>query len=175
MIDVGLYVNEAEAALVADVINRLYSIVGHEEMDSKIAVITPYRAQVDCITGVLRGQVQQATTAIQWARRDIKVCSVDSMQGSQRSVVIFSTTRSNAGGATGFVKDMRRLNASITRARYLDIIIADSKTMDTRGGEFGKGADLLRQVYNFALLPGKMEQGWQRHIATITVLLVEHI
>ena len=76
-------------------------------------------------------------------RRGILVCTADSMQGSQRHVVIFSTTRSNPYGNVGFVENPRRLNVSVTRPRYLTVIIGDSSTIKFTG----KGIPQLLDVY----------------------------
>ena len=77
----------------------------------------------------------------------------DAMQGSQRDVVIFSTTRSNDKSRLGFTQDSRRLNVSVSRARHLNIIVGDYKTIDTvrsRTGNSGNrtGMRELEQIYH---------------------------
>lgn len=54
---------------------------------------------------------------------------MDSFQGRERAVVIFSTTRSNDMAKLGFMADGRRLNVALTRARQAIIIVGDDLTL----------------------------------------------
>ena len=143
----GHYVNEVEATIVANIINTLHSLVPVEELDSEIAVIAPYRSQVERISYVISRQVRACNTHVQRNRRNIHVSTVDAMQGSERSVIIFSTTRSNTEGVVGFVSDMRRLNVSVSRARMLNIVIGDFSTIKTGPEGSRRGIDGLQQIY----------------------------
>ena len=82
--------------------------------------------------------------------KNIQICKVDAVQGSQRDVVIFSTTRSNDKSRVGFTQDSRRLNVSVSRARYLNIIVGDYKTINTVGSRTGNrtGIRELEQIYH---------------------------
>lgn len=79
----------------------------------EIGIITPYDDQVDLISSMI----------------DVEVNSVDGFQGREKDVIIISMVRSNRNGSIGFLKDLRRLNVSLTRARRKLIIIGDSKTL----------------------------------------------
>ena len=139
----GKYFNDVEAIIVSDVINRLYAMVG-TRLNDRIAVIASYKAQVSHITRTINHFVPELGTEQERRRRGVLVCTVDSMQGCQRDVVIFSTTRSNQYGNVGFVDDAKRLNVSVTRARYLNVIIGDSSTMKFKD----KGIPELAQIFN---------------------------
>lgn len=78
-----------------------------------IGIITPYDDQVDLISSMV----------------DVEVNSVDGFQGREKDVIIISMVRSNRNGGIGFLKDLRRLNVSLTRARRKLIIIGDSRTL----------------------------------------------
>ena len=141
----GNITNNLEAQIVVQLVDTLFDLVG-DEVNNQIAVICPYRTQVDCISTKLRlrSRALERNNHRQpgQPQRNVTVCTVDAMQGSQRSVVIFSMTRSNRHGDVGFVKEMRRLNVSLSRARYLNIIVGDMSTMDTnpidQGRYYGK-------------------------------------
>ncbi len=79
-----------------------------------IGVITPYNGQVKRLTEVFsqRGGVNQNE---KWQKLNIN--SVDGYQGREKEVIVFSTVRSNNRGDVGFLRDWRRLNVALTRAR----------------------------------------------------------
>ena len=62
-------------------------------------------------------------------RRQISVNTVDGFQGQERDVIIISMVRSNDEGQIGFLRDLRRMNVAITRARMKLIILGDKATM----------------------------------------------
>lgn len=59
---------------------------------------------------------------------NITVGTMDSIQGSKRNIVTLSTTKRNLRNEVGFVSNLRRLNVSVSRSRYSNIVIADSST-----------------------------------------------
>lgn len=83
---------------------------------SDIAVITPYTAQVR----LLREQLNN---------EEVEIGSVDGFQGREKEVVIISLVRSNKTKEIGFLKDVRRMNVALTRARRKLIVIGDSATI----------------------------------------------
>ena len=58
-------------------------------------------------------------------RRFITVNTVDGFQGQERDVIVISLVRSNDEGQIGFLRDLRRMNVAITRARMKLIILGD--------------------------------------------------
>ena len=77
-------------------------------------VLTPYTRQIELMKGRLSG---------------IEVFSIDGYQGREADIVIFVTVRCNQHRETGFLKDMRRLNVAMTRAKKGVIIIGDRSTL----------------------------------------------
>ena len=63
------------------------------------------------------------------AMEEVDVETVDSMQGAERDIVFLSLVRSNPNQDVGFVKDIRRLNVAMTRAKYSLIILGNSATL----------------------------------------------
>jgi len=109
--------NVGEAKLVKDIAERLLSLgVTPEE----IAIISPYDDQVALIRTMLRVD-------------GLEIKTVDGFQGREKEVVIVSFVRSNKSGEIGFLRDLRRLNVSITRAKRKLVLIGDSTTLENNG------------------------------------------
>lgn len=83
-----------------------------------IAVISPYNAQV----GLLRSLLLE-----DFPRMEIR--SVDGFQGQEKEAVVMSLVRSNASHEVGFLRDSRRMNVAVTRARRHVAIVCDSQTV----------------------------------------------
>jgi superfamily I DNA and/or RNA helicase len=60
---------------------------------------------------------------------NLEVNTIDSFQGQEADVVYISLVRSNAEGEIGFLKDYRRMNVAMTRAKKGLIVIGDSATL----------------------------------------------
>jgi superfamily I DNA and/or RNA helicase len=124
------YRNRCEARLV-DALVRALIAGGMRAAD--IGVVTPYAAQVRAISDQL-GALAQPENAVGsggggGATDAVEVSSVDGFQGREKEAIVLSAVRSNAAAATGFLKDWRRLNVSITRARCALIVVGDSRTL----------------------------------------------
>ncbi|PXF43348.1 Regulator of nonsense transcripts 1-like [Gracilariopsis chorda] len=86
---------------------------------SDIGIISPYEGQVR----LLHDMIAQGENS------DMKISTVDSFQGQERDVILVSAVRSNMTGQVGFLKDWRRLNVSITRARLLLVVVGNEETL----------------------------------------------
>ena len=103
-------INELEADISVQ-ITRDYLNDGVSVDD--IGIISPYADQVKII--------QDMTP--------VEVKTVDGFQGREKEIIIISTVRSNIHGNIGFLKDLRRLNVAITRAKRKLIIIGNKDTL----------------------------------------------
>lgn len=118
--------NKGQAATCVEICKRLMSLAPLDSdfrasstlSTSSIAVLTPYTAQAE----LLRRSVPSG----------IPISSIDGFQGREVEIIIFVTVRCNVNGDIGFLKDMRRLNVAMTRARVGCILIGDSATL-TKG------------------------------------------
>jgi regulator of nonsense transcripts 1 len=88
--------------------------------DRNIVVISPYSKQVQLIRTEL---------VIQRNTQNVRVGTVDSFQGQETDVVVFSAVRSNPTKELGFLRDSRRLCVAITRARRGLILVGDKRTL----------------------------------------------
>ena len=125
-------VNELEADISVS-LARDYLNAGISEDD--IGIISPYADQVKII--------QEKTP--------VEVKTVDGFQGREKEIIIISTVRSNDHGNIGFLRDLRRLNVAITRAKRKLIIIGNVNTLKTnptysRLIEFAENENLLVKV-----------------------------
>ena len=81
----------------------------------KTAFISPYAGQVAAAKEILPKQMRMST--------------IDSFQGQEQESIILSLVRSNNDGDIGFLKDYRRMNVAITRAKEQLFVIGDSGTI----------------------------------------------
>uniref|UniRef100_A0A8R1IF67 AAA_12 domain-containing protein n=1 Tax=Caenorhabditis japonica TaxID=281687 RepID=A0A8R1IF67_CAEJA len=103
---------------------------------SEIAIITPYRAQMDCIADLFREKIRESKEEDDFNLEDINLGTVDSYQGQEFSVVLFSMVRSNPKFNLGFVSDLRRLNVAITRAKYQFMLVGNGVMLYKSHNEF---------------------------------------
>lgn len=89
-----------------------------------VGLIAPYKAQVM----KLQEQVEASPMLSTYAR-NLTIKTVDGFQGQERDVVYISLTRSNDKGEIGFLKDIRRMNVALTRARKKLVVVGDSATL----------------------------------------------
>jgi len=59
----------------------------------------------------------------------MRISTIDSFQGQEMENIIVSLVRSNDNGEIGFLKDYRRMNVAITRAKEQLFVIGDSATI----------------------------------------------
>jgi superfamily I DNA and/or RNA helicase len=119
--------NHEEAQVLISQVEKLAEEVGIDEwLEQKItlAIITPYRAQVDYIV-----KLTDASGILAPIRTLIAINTVDAFQGQERDVIAISFVRSNDKGEVGFLGDIRRTNVAMTRARKKLIMIGDSATL----------------------------------------------
>lgn len=120
-------INKAEGQLTLDTLERYFSRIGKQRLlDERIdvGIISPYRAQVQYLRRLLMKR-----EALKPFRRQISVNTVDGFQGQERDIIVISLVRSNDEGQIGFLRDLRRMNVAITRARMKVIILGDRETL----------------------------------------------
>ena len=120
-------INKAEAELTLLALEQYFEKIGktrilNERLD--VGVISPYRAQVQYLRRLLMKREY-----FKPFRHLITVNTVDGFQGQERDIILISLVRSNDEGQIGFLRDLRRMNVAITRARMKLIILGDAPTM----------------------------------------------
>ena len=138
-------VNKGEAELTLRHLQDYFTKIGKErilEEQIDVGVISPYRAQVQ----YLRKLVKQRAFFKPY-RRLITVNTVDGFQGQERDIILISMVRANENGEIGFLRDLRRMNVAITRARMKLIILGDVATL-TRHPFYKKLWEYVTQLSN---------------------------
>ncbi len=108
-----------------------------------IGVISPYKQQVKYLEDFFSQDD---------VLRIVKVDTVDGFQGEERDIIAISLVRSNQEGEIGFLKDIRRMNVAITRARKKLIVIGDSATIANHS--------FYEQLLNFWYLNAEYKTAW---------------
>ena len=120
-------INKAEAELTLLTLAEYFTKIGKQRVLSEsidVGIISPYRAQVQYLKKLIKKY-----EFFKPYRRLISVNTVDGFQGQERDVILISLVRSNDEGQIGFLKDLRRMNVAMTRARMKLIILGNKDTM----------------------------------------------
>ena len=117
----------------------------NEEIPS-IAIISPYREQVTYLESLINDEEYLK-------KQPITINTIDGFQGQERDVVYISLVRSNTKSDIGFLKDTRRMNVAMTRARKKLIVIGDSNTVGSNG--------FYEAFLNYCEQKGEYHSAWE--------------
>jgi superfamily I DNA and/or RNA helicase len=95
-----------------------------------VAVIAGYSAQIS----ELKARLDPEDLG-RWKAITLEINTVDAFQGREQDIVFYSVVRSNPRHEIGFLRDWRRLNVALSRARELLVIVGDHRMVndaDTR-------------------------------------------
>lgn len=107
-----------EATLAVKIYQSLVREFGIYVSTNKVSIITPYAQQAS----LLRRTFSQAL-GYDYSQ-SVEVNTVDSFQGREANIVIFSCVRASGNKGIGFLSDVRRMNVALTRAKHLLLVIA---------------------------------------------------
>lgn len=113
--------NICEARYICDEVLPKLRTVMMEDGTISVGIISPYASQCDYIRSLIRDQKLRNS-----------VHTIDSIQGMEFDIVVFSFVRSFRPGSkakVGFVDDMKRLNVSLSRAKKKLIVVGDMRTL----------------------------------------------
>lgn len=135
LVDSGSKFNEMEALVVQNHVKQLISIGVEPEC---IGIISPYSAQVMHIKQTMGKELEGK----------IEIASVDGFQGREKEIIILSLVRSNGDYEVGFLKDKRRLNVAMTRAKRQLCVVGDMEMLERSGVEYLKHwMEFVEQTY----------------------------
>lgn len=155
--DNSSFSNPLEAELVVALYEHLLrtSIDKKVDMRGRVGVITPYRGQISAIKNTLNQVMGQD------ASKGAVVNTVDGFQGQEKEVIIISCVRGSKHAKAkvqasdsedihedplqyevtrkneiGFLKDARRMNVAVTRAKSSVVIVGDSQCLSEHSGDW---------------------------------------
>lgn len=109
MIETKSLFNTEEATFIEGIIREV------KKKYSSVTILSPYRAQSNYLSN---------SKIIKEA--GVETSTIDGFQGQESDCIIISTVRTSS---PGFLKDYRRTNVAITRARYMVIVVGRRKTL----------------------------------------------
>lgn len=112
------YVNLIEADIIAAI------VTAEARRGRDWAVAVPYAAQANLIRKLLRKTLGPAPGDL-----EAIVGTIDKFSGVEHDLVIVGCTRSNRSGSVGFLRDVRRMNVAMTRARGQFVVVGDMQTL----------------------------------------------
>lgn len=138
--------NEGEAIFIIRQLEQYIeklSVQRVKEERIDFGLISPYKSQVQRLRKKVR-----FSPLLKQVRSAITVNTIDGFQGQERDVILISLVRANDDGNIGFLRELRRMNVAITRAKMKLIIVGDSETLTRHA--------FYKKLYNHVLNEGKV-------------------
>lgn len=134
----GQLSNRLEVRIVFSLLERLQGEA--ESPYESIGVICPYKSQLELLEHKLKfvKSRDQGEPHLDAFWKCVQLGTIDSFQGQEKSLIIFTATRSNTRGALGFTDHEQRLNVAFSRAKRQLIVILDSETVEIASRRFAK-------------------------------------
>lgn len=142
-------INKFEAELSLQTLKEYFTKIGRNRLTDEridVGIISPYRAQVQYLRQIFKGN-----DFFKPYRKAITINTIDGFQGQERDIILISLVRSNEKGEIGFLRDLRRMNVAMTRARMKLIIIGNATTL--------KGNAFYNKLFNYI-------QNFNQHAST---------
>ena len=136
------YANHTEAHIILDLLEKMQARRSASSSNLTVGVISGYSAQVEYLTTRIDPENSR------WKSLAIEIATVDSFQGRECDVVIYSTVRSNRNRRIGFLKDYRRINVALSRAKDRLVVVGDNLMMEhaTMGSEKNPFASVIEYL-----------------------------
>lgn len=114
----GNYYNKCELQVIKDYLEKINEEYGTQKVyDKSVGVICGYRKQKEILIANI--------DISEYSNINLDINTVDAFQGRECDIIFYSVVRSNSNGNIGFLKDVRRLNVALSRAKELLVIVGD--------------------------------------------------
>lgn len=114
------YRNSCEADIIFKQLLEIDEELVKLDQNKETAIIAGYRGQRDKLNRLYESYYKD-----KFKNMTIEINTVDAFQGRETDIVFYSVVRSNEEGKLGFLKDVRRLNVALSRARELIVVVGD--------------------------------------------------
>jgi hypothetical protein len=121
--------NPGEVREIRLLLQRLQFVAKAQKRRVSVAVIAGYTAQVQLL------HEMESQGVAEWPDLDVQCNSVDSFQGRQADVCIYSVVRSNGRNDLGFLREQPRLNVALSRGKSALIIVGDQMFCRSASGK----------------------------------------
>ena len=122
--DHKVFSNPTEIQIIFDYIVKMDNEYRSKGIKKEIGIITGYQAQKVLLNKKFETEYKNRFTNV-----TVEINTVDAFQGRETDIIFYSIVRSNPKGDIGFLKDARRLNVALSRAKELLIIVGDHGTV----------------------------------------------
>ncbi|CAJ2503805.1 Uu.00g111990.m01.CDS01 [Anthostomella pinea] len=116
-------VNHEELKTAMQLYERFRTDYPNVDAKGKIGIITPYKAQLFELRDQFSRKYGDGIKDI------IDFNTTDAFQGRECEIIIFSCVRASPTGGIGFMRDIRRMNVGLTRAKSSLWILGDSRAL----------------------------------------------
>lgn len=143
----GSFYNQVEAEFIT---NKIIPELDRSNIDQKTyAIVSPYSRQCERIRELF---LEKDASKL----NSIEVATLDSFQGREYDIIIFSFTRSAFKSKVGFLDDARRLNVAFSRAKKKLILIGNAETLRSRASHYDQYyATLFENLWKYSSKYGK--------------------
>lgn len=117
--------NRAEVNVALKIYERLTADFAHIDFEGRIGIVTPYKQQLIELKNVFRSRF--GGTVLD----SVDFNTIDGFQGQEKDIIILSCVRAEGSQTLGFLRDVRRMNVALTRARSSLFILGHSKSLET--------------------------------------------
>jgi superfamily I DNA and/or RNA helicase len=121
--------NPTEVRVICRILQKMNSLAMAAKRNYSVAVLTGYSQQHSDLDRSISSLLMELSAL------EIKVHTVDSFQGREADVAIYSVTRCNSKGTIGFLRESERLNVALSRGRSYLAIVGDHLFCSKAKGE----------------------------------------
>ena len=125
----GTYVNDAEVEAIGNLLLRIQLAASKRKSRYSVALLSGYGGQVSALDRLAASHRRQLLDL------DVETGTVDSYQGREADIAIYSITRSNSDRKIGFLREHERLNVALSRAKLGLVIVGDSVFCESVQGQ----------------------------------------
>ncbi|MFK5710592.1 AAA domain-containing protein [Lysinibacillus boronitolerans] len=142
--DHKVFSNPTEIQIIFDYIVKMDNEYRSKGIKKEIGIITGYQAQKILLNKKFETEYKNRFTNV-----TVEINTVDAFQGRETDIIFYSIVRSNPRGNIGFLKDARRLNVALSRAKELLVIVGDHGTVTQEKLMDNDAINPFNSVYEF--------------------------